>query len=126
MTSWTADELQRLGDARELRIAGRRQDGTLRDLVIIWAVRVGEDVYVRSVRGPSGGWYRGVLVRHAGRIESGGVERDVVIEELTGDDPVHEDIDAAYAAKYGAGSPSVRAITTGTARATTLRVLPAP
>lgn len=124
MASWTADELERLGEAQELRIAGRRQDGSLRDLVIIWAVRVGDEVYVRSVRGPQGGWFKGVLVRREGRVESGGVERDVVFEDVAGSDPVHEDIDAAYAGKYGAGSSSVRAITSDTARATTLRVLP--
>ncbi len=125
MTSWTADELQRLGEAQELRIAGRREDGSLREPVIIWAVRLGDDVYVRSVRGPQGGWFKGVLVRREGRVESGGVERDVAFEDVPGSDPVHEDIDAAYAAKYSFGSSSVRAITSDTARATTLRVSPA-
>lgn len=124
MTAWTADELDRLGEARELRIAGLRQDGSLRDLVIIWAVRVADDVYVRSVRGAAGGWFKGVLVRREGRIESGGVERDVVFEDVDAADPVNDAVDAAYADKYGAGSSSVRAITTESARATTLRVSP--
>jgi hypothetical protein len=124
MTAWTTDELERLGRARELRIAGRRADGSLRDLVIIWAVRDGDDVYVRSVRGATGAWYRGVLVRHEGRIDSGGVEKDVVFEDVGADDPANDRIDSAYADKYGAGSSSVRAITSPAARETTLRVLP--
>src|SRR3954471_22253283 len=124
MTAWTADELERLGRAQELRIAGRREDGTLRTPVIIWAVRVGNDVYVRSVRGPSGGWFKGVLARHEGWISSGGVERDVVLQEVPADPPLEDRIDGAYADKYGAGSSSVRAITNEAARSTTLKVLP--
>src|SRR3954452_342602 len=124
MTAWTADELERLGRARELRIAGRRPDGTLSAPVIIWAVRAGDDLYVRSVRGPSGGWFKAVLGRREGWISSGGVERDVVVEEVAASDPVEDRIDAAYADKYGAGSPDVLAITSALARATTLKVLP--
>jgi hypothetical protein len=124
VTAWTTEELERLGRARELRIAGRRQDGSLRDPVIIWAVRSGDDVYVRSVRGAAGAWFKGVLVRHEGWISSGGVERDVVVEDVDAADPVNDRIDEAYAEKYGAGSNSVRAITNDAARATTLRVSP--
>ncbi|MFN2107909.1 MAG: DUF2255 family protein [Candidatus Promineifilaceae bacterium] len=38
-----------MGNAEELRIASLRSDGTLRKPVIIWVVRVGDDLYVRSV-----------------------------------------------------------------------------
>ncbi|WP_375387086.1 DUF2255 family protein, partial [uncultured Amnibacterium sp.] len=69
--TWTADELDRLARAQELRIAGRGADDALRRLVIIWAVVVDGEVYVRSVRGADGAWYRGVQHRHEGRIESG-------------------------------------------------------
>jgi hypothetical protein len=55
-----------------------------------------------------------------GRIESGGVSKDV---SFTRDDSKDADIDAAYRAKYGGGS-SVRAITSPTATSTTLRVEP--
>jgi hypothetical protein len=124
MTAWTSDELERLGRAEELRIAARRADGTLRTPVIIWAVRVGDDVYVRSVRGPSGAWFKGVLAGHGGWISSGGVERDVVVAAVAATDPVEDRIDDAYADKYGAGSSSVRAITNEVARSTTLKVSP--
>src|SRR3954469_24973209 len=119
MTAWTSDELERLGRARELRIAGRREDGPLRTPVIIWAVRAGNDVYVRSVRGPSGGWFKGVLARHEGWISSGAVEHDGVLEEGPAGGPLEDRIDDAYADKYGAGSSSVRAITNEAARWTT-------
>lgn len=51
MSTWTSDELRRVGEAEELRIAPRRHDGTLRKPVTIWVVRVGDDLYVRSYRG---------------------------------------------------------------------------
>ena len=48
MAGWTDDELDRIDAQDELRIAGRRRDGSLRDPVIIWMVRDGDELYVRS------------------------------------------------------------------------------
>jgi hypothetical protein len=120
--TWTSDELTRLDRAQELRVAGRRPDGSLRKLVIIWAVVVDQDVYVRSVRGADGAWYRGAQQQHQGRIESGGVEADVRFVDVPAEDPVQDRIDAAYAAKYPRSRSSVDSITTPEARATTMRV----
>ena len=122
MTGWTTDQRDRLGRAGELRIGGLRADDTLRRLVVIWAVRVDDDVYVRSVRGPSGAWYRGVQERHEGRIESGGVDEDVVFTDIDVTDPVNDRIDDAYARKYPGSRSSVDAINTQEARSTTMRV----
>ena len=74
-------------------------DGTLRKPVIIWVVRLGDDLYVRSVNGRTSGWFRGVQTRHEGRIRAGGVEKDVTFVEET-DPEINDQIDAAYAAKY--------------------------
>ena len=49
--TWTRGELDRIGAAEELRIASRRRNGTLRNPVTIWVVRVGNELYVRSVYG---------------------------------------------------------------------------
>jgi len=117
---WSDDELERIGRAGELRVAGRRTDGSLRKLVIIWQVRVDDDIYIRSVNGPDAGWFAGTQVRGEGRVESGGVSRDVDFER---DDTHDAEIDAAYRAKYGRGS-SVDAITSALATSTTLRVSP--
>ena len=117
---WTEDELERIGDADELLVAGRRADGSLRKLVIIWQVRVGDEIYIRSVNGPDAAWFRGTQVLGEGRIEAGGVEKDVVFERDAGHDT---EVDAAYRAKYGSGS-AVRAITSATAVSTTSRVVP--
>jgi hypothetical protein len=120
MSDWTEDELSRIGSADELRIAGRRANGTLRRLVIIWQVRVDDDIYVRSVNGATAAWYRGTQQLGEGRIESGGISKDVI---FTTDHSRDAEIDAAYRAKYGSGSP-VRAIISPTATSTTLRVDP--
>jgi len=95
---WTPEELATLGAADELHLASRREDGSLRPAVIIWVVRAGDDVVVRSAYGRDNGWFRRALVRHDGRIEADGVVRDVRFEELPADD--HDAVDAAYHAKY--------------------------
>jgi hypothetical protein len=77
MTGWTSEELDRIGTAQELEVASLRADGTLRQPVTIWVVREGDDLYVRSWRGRSGAWYRGVQERHQGHIRAGGIDRDV-------------------------------------------------
>ncbi len=118
---WTEDELKRIGDASELRIAGRRQDGTLRNLVTIWQVRVDDQIYVRSVRGPDAAWFRGIQVLGEGEIESGGIRRAV---NFVPDASLDHEIDAAYASKYGRGSEGVRRITSPVAVPTTLRIEP--
>jgi hypothetical protein len=120
MSAWTEHELTRVGDANELRIAGLRADGSLRNLVVIWHVRVEDDIYVRSVNGPEAAWYRGTQLRGEGRIESGGISKDVAFIR---DDSKDVEIDAAYRAKYGTGSSVVR-ITSILATSTTLRVDP--
>jgi hypothetical protein len=71
-SAWTSDELSRIGEADELEIASLRPDGSLRRPRTIWAVRHGDDVYVRSVNGADSAWYRGVQQRHQGHIPAGG------------------------------------------------------
>lgn len=86
----------------------------------MWHVVVDRKLYVRSVRGAEGGWYKGVVRHHEGAIAWDGTTREV---SYVPDDTADDRIDAAYFAKYGTGSPS-RAITNAAARATTLRVEP--
>jgi hypothetical protein len=121
MSMWTADELDKIGAADELEIAAQRADGSLRPYTTIWVVRVGDDLYVRSVRGRDGAWFRSVLRRPEGRIRAGGVERDVAFEDAGDTD--RDVIDQAYRAKY-ARYPSayVDPMVGAGARAATLRL----
>jgi hypothetical protein len=98
MATWTNDELSRIGSADELNIEVRRRDGRLRKPVTIWVVRDGDDLYVRSVRGAEGAWYRAAEASHQAHVNAGGVERDVELVDA-GDD-VGTAVDEAYRTKY--------------------------
>jgi hypothetical protein len=124
MTTWTSDELNKIGRAEELEIASVRHDGTLRHPVTIWVVRLGDDLYVRSYRGRGGSWFRGTQVRHAGRIRAGGVEKDVTFVEET-DPGMHDQIDAAYRTKYCRyGARYIDSMLAPEARAATIKLVP--
>ncbi len=123
MITWTSDELTRIGDAEELEIAALRRDGTLRQPVIVWVVRVGDDLYVRSWRGRSGAWFRAAQASHEGRIWADGVEKDVTFVEET-DPRINDQIDAAYRAKYHRSASYVPPMISPDARATTLKLVP--
>ena len=77
MSTWTPDELARIGDAEELRVASYRRDGTLRKYVIIWVAREGDDIYVRVRHTARERMVRPREAAATGRIRAGGVERDV-------------------------------------------------
>ena len=108
-----------------MQIAALRADGTLRKPVTIWVVRLGDELYVRSVNGRTSAWFRGVEVRHAGRIWAGGIEKEVTFVEEAGPE-INEKIDAAYAAKYRRSPSSVEHINSPAARAATTRLVPQP
>ena len=98
MPAWTSDELTRIGTATELQIASRLRDGTLRNPRTIWVVRVGDDLYVRSMYGRGGGWFPATQVRHEGHIRAGGVDKDVTFADA--DPDINDQVDAAYRDKY--------------------------
>ena len=123
MTAWTSDELNKIGNAEELRIATLRRDETLRKPVIIWVVRVDDDLYVRCVNGREGAWFRGVLTRHKGRIWAGGVEKDVTFVEETKPN-INDKIDEAYLTKYGRYPQYVAPMVTPEVRAATIKLVP--
>jgi hypothetical protein len=122
MTTWTPDELDRIGAAEELKIALIRVDGTLRNPVTIWVVRVGDDLYVRSAYGRSSAWFRGSQVRREGRIQAGGIEKDVVFLDAPN---VSNEIDAAYRTKYRRhGATYVNMMLSPEARSATIKLAP--
>ena len=123
MTAWSSEDLSKVGDAEELAIASRRPDGTLHQFVTIWVVRTGSDLYVRSVKGRSGAWFRRALAAGEGRIRAGGVEWDVAFEQASPD--VGPAVTAAYHEKYDRYGPSiVGTVVSAESAATTLRLVP--
>ncbi len=121
--SWGPGELEAIDAVDELRIASYRADGSLRPYVIIWMVAVDGDLYVRTWGNPPPGWFRRAKASGRGRIQAGGVERDITV---AGADPrVRERIDDAYASKYERyGAGNLRAMTGPDKQDLTLRLDP--
>jgi len=123
MTQWTSDHLDKVGRAEEAQIASVGSDGKLRKPVTVWVVRHGEDTYIRSVRGRSGHWFRGIQERHEGRIRAGRVQQDVTFVDA--DHGIDDEIDAAYRAKYRRYAGSIlNSVLTPEARSTTINLVP--
>ncbi|HWB35878.1 MAG TPA: DUF2255 family protein [Rugosimonospora sp.] len=122
MSTWSNDDLARLGGADEIQIAPENSDGTLRSPTTIWIVRSGEDMYVRSVNGPEGHWYRAAEHTHRGQIRADGTTKDVAFVDEP-DPSVNEQVDAAYMSKYGS-MPQVEPMTQPGPRDTTLKLVP--
>lgn len=121
MTTWTDDELRSVGNAVELQLASTRADGTLRPYVTMWVVRAGDDLYVRSAYGSTNPWYLRAKESGIGRIRAGGIERDVRFVDA--DPSVHEEVDAAYHAKYDNYGPKIVGTVVGDdAHAVTIRL----
>lgn len=123
MSGWTSGELTQIEAADELEIASARPDGALRRPTTIWVVRLGDDLYVRSVNGRTAAWFRRAQVRHEGRIQVGSVEKDVTFVEA--DDDVGDQVDEAYRAKYQRYSEGiVGSVLTPEARSATIKLVP--
>jgi hypothetical protein len=125
VTAWTSEELTKIGAAEEVQIAPLGRDGTPRKPVTVWVVRHGDDLYVRSVRGRSGHWFRGTQERHEGRIQAGRVQKDITFVDA--DHAVDDEVDDAYRAKYRRYAGSVlNSVLTTEARSTTIQLVPRP
>jgi hypothetical protein len=125
--AWTQEELRLIAGEDELHIAAEKPDGTLRAARPIWAVRVGDDVYVRAAYGSKSAWYR--VARQTGRAEISvaGLAKQVTAEAAVEDTDAGllEMIDHAYLEKYARRYASiVDSINDEEPRASTLRLLP--
>ena len=126
MSTWSQDDLDRLGGAEEVEVSSVRRDGSLSPKRTVWIVRVGDQLYLRSVNGPDGAWYRLTRAFHQGRIEASGVARDVTWVDVDAAEKPDVDpaVDAEYARKYRGATSAIAHITSPLARATIMRVEP--
>ena len=123
MTTWTSGELTKIGAAEELKLASLWRDGPLRKQVIIWVVRLGDDLYVRSVNGRTAAWFRHTQVRHEGHIQAGGIDKDVTFVAAAPD--LNDQIDAVYRSKYRRYAANIiNSIVSPTARSATIKLVP--
>jgi hypothetical protein len=117
--SLTAEQLQEIGEAREVVIETRRGDRAIG--TVIWVVVEDDDVYVRSVRGESGRWYRRALVDPGVALRVGDARLDFTAVPANDPDSI-ESVSEALRRKYRGRSLEnmLRAETLGT----TLRLEP--
>jgi hypothetical protein len=127
LPGWTQDELAQIGQADELELASLRRDGSLRDPVTMWVIRDGDQLYVRSMHGRSGAWFRGTQTRHEGHIRSAGIDKDVafVDADANAEAAVNDRIDQAYHSKYRQyGSDIIGGVVNPDSRASTIKLIP--
>jgi hypothetical protein len=123
MATWTSEELSQIGASDELQLASLRPDSTLRTPVTIWVVRHGDDLYVRSYKGPDAAWFRGTRACHQGRIQAGGIEKDVTFVDA--DHDIADQLDDAYRSKYRRfGARYADPMVAPAARASTIKLVP--
>lgn len=123
-TMWTEQDLSEIEHNDEMHLAPRRPNGTMAKPRVVWAVRVGDEIYVRSVKGAEGAWYKTTRGSHEGHVNAGAVDSDVTFTDVKADAAIEDRIDAAYRSKYRRYTGPVVSITGAGARATTMKLDP--
>ena len=119
MTNFAADTLRELRDVQEVAI---RTDKHPNSAVVIWVVVADDEVFVRSVSGAKGRWYRDLAVCGPATLEFAG--RRLAVQAIPAGDP--ETVARAsreYLRKYRP-SPYAQAMVTSEVLPTTLRLEP--
>jgi hypothetical protein len=126
--TWSRADLNLFGGAGEVEVSSVRRDGSQSRERIVWIVRVGDQLYLRSVNGPDAVWYRSTRSRHQGRLNARGLARDVSWVDAHADPDIEPEIDAAidaeYARKYRGSTSAIERLNSPAARSTTMRVDP--
>jgi hypothetical protein len=103
--SFDAETLRLLDETKEVYIETRRDGDSPEHRTIIWVVVVEGEVYVRSVRGPRGRWYREISSNPEGALQ---VEdyRIPVRAAPAAEAPRVDAVSASLRSKYEQSSPS--------------------
>jgi hypothetical protein len=119
MTNFDADILRELRDLQEVAIRTDKHPNTA---VVIWVAVADEEVFVRSVRGIKGRWYRDLAAGGAARLEFAG--RQVAVQAIPVSDPTAvARASQEYLRKYQP-SPYAQAMVRSDVLPTTLRLEP--
>jgi hypothetical protein len=119
MAKFDADTLRELRDIREVAIRTERHPETA---VVIWLVVADDEVFVRSVRGSKGRWYRDLAKGGSATLEF--ADRRLKVQALAaGDTASIEKASREYLRKYQT-SPYAQSIARAEVLSTTLRLQP--
>jgi hypothetical protein len=118
---FSAEQLQQIDQADDLKISPFREDGvTYGTPTWIWEVIVEGNLYVRAYNGTSSRWYQAALKQKAGRIHAAGIIKNVSFEPVF-EKNLNEKIDRAYQSKYNE-SPYMTQMISGGARSATMKI----
>ncbi|HEY0247939.1 MAG TPA: DUF2255 family protein [Gryllotalpicola sp.] len=124
MSEWTPDELTEISQTEEVEVTPAAADGAATQSVIMWAVTVGDEVFVRSARGVAGRWYQRASKTGRGGFTAGGVSREVGFVGVT--DAENQAVTDAYNTKYASQPAQFRTpMVEGPSLEATLKVVPA-
>jgi len=98
------ETLRLLDDTYEVRIETRREEGAPEHRTIIWVMVVDDEVFVRSVRGSRGRWYREISGNPEGALHVNG-RRIPVRAVCATDSQTVEAVSQAIRSKYGGRWP---------------------
>ena len=103
--SFDTETLSLLDETKEVKIETRRDGDSPEHRTIIWVVVVEGEVYVRSVRGPRGRWYREISSNPEGALQ---VEDNLIPVRAapSTEGPTVDAVSDAIRGKYGETSPS--------------------
>ena len=122
--SFAPETLQLLNETREVRVETCRDEEAPAHRTTIWVVTVDGDVFVRSVRGERGRWYREVSANPVATLHVGDRRIPVRASPVTEEQTVGA-VSDAYRRKYGRTSPgSTRAMVQPETLPTTLKLEP--
>ncbi|HJQ29954.1 MAG TPA: DUF2255 family protein [Rubrobacter sp.] len=123
--SFDTETLHLLDETNEVRIETRRDAGSPVHRTIVWVVVVEGEVYVRSVRGAQGRWFREISSNPEGALHVG--ERRIPVRAAPAtDDSTVEAVSDAYRSKYEESLPGpTAAMVRPEVLQTTLKLSPA-
>jgi hypothetical protein len=119
MATFDADTLRELRDFREVVIRTEKHPDSA---VVIWVVVADDEVFVRSVRGSKGRWYRDLATGGSATLEYAGRRLGVQALPASDDDSVAR-ASREYLRKYQP-SPYARSMVRAEVLPTTLRLEP--
>jgi hypothetical protein len=123
--SFDTTTLGLLDETEEVYIETRRGEDAPEHRTIIWVVVTGGEVFVRSVRGAEGRWYREISSHPEGALHVGDTRIPVRAAPVT-DDSTIEAVSDAFRSKYEQSSPaSTEAMLRPETLPTTLKLSPA-
>ena len=119
MTKFEPDTLRELRDTHEVAIRTEKHPNSA---VVIWVVVADDEIFVRSVRGSKGRWYRDLAAGGSATLEFAGRRVEVQALPVSDVDPITR-ASREYLRKYQP-SPYAQSMVRAEVLATTLRLEP--